>query len=51
MVAHPRVTGPEGEMFRRLFPDQGGEDGGEGDGEIEMPSSGSGFIFDCTATS
>ena len=46
MVAHPRVTGPEGEMFRRLFPDQGGEDGGEGDGEIEMPSSGSGFIFD-----
>jgi serine protease Do len=45
MVAHPPVTGPEGEMFRRLFPDQGGE-GGEGDGEIEMPSSGSGFIID-----
>ncbi len=46
MVAHPRVDGPQGEMFRRLFPDSGGEDDEGGEGEIEMPSSGSGFIID-----
>ncbi len=42
MMTHPRVSGPEGDMFRRLFPDRGGE----GDGQIEVPSSGSGFIID-----
>jgi serine protease Do len=40
-VTHPRVQGPQREFFRRLFPDADDEDG-----EIEVPSSGSGFIFD-----
>lgn len=48
-MAHPRITGPRRDFFHRLFPDGDGgdEEGGEGmDGEIEIPSSGSGFIID-----
>ena len=43
MVRHPKVTGPPADLFRKMFPDQD-EEGGE----IEVPSSGSGFVIDTT---
>ena len=39
-MAHPRVQGPQEDLFRQLFPDS------SDDGRIEVPSSGSGFIID-----
>lgn len=46
MLSHPKIEGPQRELFRRLFPDRGEGDEGDGDNEIEVPSSGSGFIID-----
>jgi serine protease Do len=40
------VNGPGGDLFHRLFPDSGDKDEGDGDEQIEIPSSGSGFIID-----
>ena len=39
-MSHPPVQGPQEDLFRQLFPDS------SDDGRIEVPSSGSGFIFD-----
>jgi Do/DeqQ family serine protease len=41
-VTHPQVRGPQEDFFRRLW----GDDDDENPGEIEIPSSGSGFIID-----
>lgn len=46
MMNHPHMTGPQADLFRRLFPDRGGDGNDEGDDQIEVPSSGSGFIID-----
>jgi serine protease Do len=45
-ITHPRVDGPGGDLFHRLFPDGRNRDGDDGDEQIEIPSSGSGFIID-----
>ena len=51
-VTHPRVMGPRGDLFRRMFPRRDGEDEDEDEdeerGQLEIPSSGSGFIIDPT---
>jgi serine protease Do len=60
-ISHPRISGPRGDFFRRLFPDDDDEEGEDGDdpddegserdvpeGNFEVPSSGSGFIIDAT---
>ncbi len=54
MISHPPLTGPHQDLFRRFLPDPGqggdpgeGRDGDDGgDDQIEVPSSGSGFIID-----
>jgi serine protease Do len=46
MMTHPHVSGPQGDLFRRLFPDRGDDGKDGGDDQIEVPSSGSGFIID-----
>jgi serine protease Do len=43
-ITHPKIEGPGGDLFHRLFPDN--KDDGDGDEQIEIPSSGSGFIID-----
>jgi serine protease Do len=45
-ITHPRIDGPGNDLFRRLFPDNKDKDEGESDEQIEIPSSGSGFIID-----
>ncbi len=42
MIHHPDVSGPQEDLFRRMFPNEDDEEGGD----IEVPSSGSGFIID-----
>ena len=42
MINHPQVSGDQEDLFRRMFPNEDEEE----DGEIEVPSSGSGFIID-----
>jgi len=51
MIHHPEVSGPQEDLFRRMFPNQDDDEDGEGDGtgdDIEVPSSGSGFIIDAS---